>query len=680
MKYILVFIFLVFNISNISAFSYEKLIDKKELVKHFTIEEIENIKIPDEWSLVKDINYYDEVIQDYYRDIGSPKIVRELQANNGDQICFDHLKKFDSIIYKTGEEFFKTGTQLDWDSCIMYAKFRQFFGNTLKKIPDRNTDLLKNYLLYYSSTDSFKVQQGDNHYSYWKTLSMLAQMYAVEKNHLGLSDKEIKMINEWFISRATVDLMDIKLQAKRGRCKIAKEYDEEDVLRTAKIYASGNAEPLYQGKTKYRGADDCGTISNAHTVTRLLIGLITNNKELFDKGIIDLKYLMTFIDKDGVYVPYAYRGGLAISYSKEFLFYFSVFAEIFHTLDINFYEITVPSGIKIKDAFDFHYTIWDDVVPEAIIKYAKLNFGNKTHDWTELLKPKKERKTDGLGVYLPGWKETMIRQSIRYVQTYRNDLFGNFDDQLYRKSLGYREQNLFGGNHALNLHAVIRANERYEGYNKNIEDEKKLVALNQKRLKENAKRLRLEKQKELEEQIKKFNELILLSKYKKDDTFLVLPDNELQFTSTQSPLIKKNWEFEFKSARIRGELQYMNQNLKNMNTDKANILYHFGKLDLWAAILKDDETEAVGFFIADPPFDQYLLETNKSIVEKCGRLFKPEKWLVILTKTNRDNKKIINQQKCTRKHYSQENEEIQILYSILSKSAPAIKYYLENNL
>ena len=47
----------------------------------------------------------------------------------------------------------------------MYAKFRQFFGNTLKNIPDRNTDLLKNYLLYYSSTDSFKLQQGDNHYS-----------------------------------------------------------------------------------------------------------------------------------------------------------------------------------------------------------------------------------------------------------------------------------------------------------------------------------------------------------------------------------------------------------------------------------------------------------------------------------------------------------------------------------
>ena len=675
------FLFLIIIISfNIPAFSYEKLIDKKELVKHFTIKEIENIQIPEEWSLVKDIKYYDEVIQDHYKDMGSPKIVREFQANNGDKICFDHLKKFDSIIYKTSEEAFKMGTSLDWDSCIMYAKFRQFFGNTLKKIPDRNTDLLKNYLLYYSSTDSFKLQQGDNHYSYWKTLSMLAQMYSIEKDHLELSDKEIKMINEWFISRATVDLMDIKLQAKRGRCKIPNEYDEEDVLRTAKIYASGNAEPIFQGKTKYRGADDCGTISNAHTVTRLLIGLITNNQELFDKGIIDLKYLMTFIDKDGVYVPYAYRGGLAISYSREFLFYFSVFAEIFHTLDINFYEITVPSGIKIKDAFDFHYTIWDDIVPNEIIKYAKLNFGNKKHDWTELLKPKKERKTDGLGVYLPGWKETMIRQSIRYVQTYRNDLFGNFDDQLYRKSLGYREQNLFGANHALNLHAVIRANERYEGYYKNIEDEKQLVALNQKRLKENAKKLKMEKQLQLEDQMEKFNELISLSKYIKEEQFLIIDNNQLNFIATQNPIINDNKEFELKSARIRGKLVYFNQNLKYFNPDKSNILYHFDKLEFKTAVIKDGDTEAVGFFISDPPFDKYLLDINKKIVEKCGRLIKSNKWLVILTKTNVNNKKIINQQKCNRKNYLQEGEEIQLLYKIISKSATTVRNYLENNL
>ena len=656
--YYLIVIFLI--CFNFSVFAYEDPIERKELVKHFTINEIENIKIPENWTLVKDIKYYDEVVQDYYKDITSPKIVRELQANNGDQLCFDHLKKFDSIIYKTGEEFFKTGTSLDWDSCIMYAKFRQFFGNTLKKIPDRNTDLLKNYLLYYSSTDSFKLQQGDNHYSYWKTLSMLAQMYSVEKDHLGLSDQEVKVINEWFISRASVELMDIKNLAKRGRCKIPEEYDKEEILRTT--------------------TDDCGTVSNAHTVTRLLIGLITNNQELFDKGIIDLKYLMTFIDKDGVYVPYAYRGGLAISYSKEFLFYFSVFAEIFHTLDINFYEITIPSGIKIKDAFDFHYTIWDDVVPEAIIKYAKLNFGNKTHDWTELLKPKKERKTDGLGIYFPGWKEAMIRQSIRYVQTYRKDIYENFGDAQYRKTLGYREQTPFGANHALNLHAIIRANERYDQNIRKIQEEKEIVALNQKRLKENAKKLKMEKQLQIEDQIEKFNQLISLSNYNKDKNFIELPNNNLVFIKTYDPKIKNNEEFELKSARIRGKLSYFNEKLKNINPDKANILFHFDKLDLKTALLKDDETEAIGFFISDPPFEKYLLKTNKKIIEKCGRLLKSDKWLVILTKTNVNNKKIIKQQKCVRKNYLNESEDIQLLFKILSKSVPSIQRYLENNL
>ena len=657
MYYLIVIFLFCFNFS---VFAYEDPIERKELVKHFTINEIENIKIPENWTLVKDIKYYDEVVQDYYKDITSPKIVRELQANNGDQLCFDHLKKFDSIIYKTGEEFFKTGTSLDWDSCIMYAKFRQFFGNTLKKIPDRNTDLLKNYLLYYSSTDSFKLQQGDNHYSYWKTLSMLAQMYSVEKDHLGLSDQEVKVINEWFISRASVELMDIKNLAKRGRCKIPEEYDKEEILRTT--------------------TDDCGTVSNAHTVTRLLIGLITNNQELFDKGIIDLKYLMTFIDKDGVYVPYAYRGGLAISYSKEFLFYFSVFAEIFHTLDINFYEITIPSGIKIKDAFDFHYTIWDDVVPEAIIKYAKLNFGNKTHDWTELLKPKKERKTDGLGIYFPGWKEAMIRQSIRYVQTYRKDIYENFGDAQYRKTLGYREQTPFGANHALNLHAIIRANERYDQNIRKIQEEKEIVALNQKRLKENAKKLKMEKQLQIEDQIEKFNQLISLSNYNKDKNFIELPNNNLVFIKTYDPKIKNNEEFELKSARIRGKLSYFNEKLKNINPDKANILFHFDKLDLKTALLKDDETEAIGFFISDPPFEKYLLKTNKKIIEKCGRLLKSDKWLVILTKTNVNNKKIIKQQKCVRKNYLNESEDIQLLFKILSKSVPSIQNYLENNL
>ena len=52
----------------------------------------------------------------------------------------------------------------------------------------------------------------------------------------------------------------------------------------------------------------------------------------------------------------------------------------------------------------------------------------------------------------------------------------------------------------------------------------------------------------------------------------------------------------------------------------------------------------------------------------------------MILKVNNINKKVINQQKCTRKFYLEENEEIQILFSIISKSAKPIQYYLENNI
>ena len=62
--------------------------DNQEKLLNLKPQQKVNIKIPKDWSLIKDIKYYDEVVQDYYKDITSPKIVRELQANNGDQLCF----------------------------------------------------------------------------------------------------------------------------------------------------------------------------------------------------------------------------------------------------------------------------------------------------------------------------------------------------------------------------------------------------------------------------------------------------------------------------------------------------------------------------------------------------------------------------------------------------------------
>ena len=675
MKIVLYLLFIIFifnnSYSNEKYRKYEKFINKKNLVNHFTIKEIENIKIPKDWALVKDIKFYDAVIKEYYTRMPSPKIVSELQINNGDQVCFEHLKKFDSINYETETKFWKTGTTLDWDSCIMYAKFRQFKGNVLNKSTLRNTDLLKNYLLYYSSTDSFILQQDSVHYSYYSILSMLAKMYAIEKPNLGFTKDEIVMVENWFVKRASVGFADSKYSYNRGNCKFPLKYDKKGIKKTAKLYAKGDATPLYEGKTKYRGGDECGSLGTRHAFTRLLIGLVANDQSLFDKGIIDLKYFLSFIDSNGVFMPYAARGGAAISYSSDFLYFISVFAEIFHSLGINFYEIVIPSGIKIKDAIDFHYTIWGDEVPEELIRYSKLNFGNKNHDWTELLKPIQERKgshngSGKMGIYLPGTKETFIRLSTRYAQKYRKDIFKNINEWGVRY-----EGPIFGANRALNLHAIVRANERYEANIINIQKEKEILAQKEKeRVKDLA-------QKE-KERVKDYENLLSSLNLKKENNLYLLPSTNLKFNKTQNPIINVKREFEIVSVRIRGDININKKSLTKINPDLSHVLKHFDQLDLKIALLEDRDVKAVGYFLIDPPFEDFMHSINKEIFNKCGRLLKNENWLVIVTEVDVNNKEVTKHQKCIKNSYSEQEVTVALLYKIFLKSAPSIWNYLED--
>ena len=430
-----------------------------------------------------------------------------------------------------------------------------------------------------------------------------------------------------------------------------------------------------------------GGILRAQTLLR--IGIWTKEELYIDMAYLAFHRYMSGIREDGSNIGDSSRGCTAADYNiwatqfmSDFLFHWDRIGDAQWDLSVN------NSGTP-SDAIEYSLSLFEN--------FEKINIYTNEKEWENCLEYKEDKtqeasKRQKEENYYPRisfapyffYKNQMVDELLNYDRQ-------NYGHYTHQSGANYEIALLLNNKKFFNEFKKLRDQKKNDEEKKKqlalkkqekerIEKEKQLVALNQKRLKDNAKRLKLKKQQELEEQIKQFNELILLSKYKKEDTFLVIPHNELDFIATQNPIINENREFEFKSARIRGELLYDNQNLKNMNRDKTNILYHFDNLDFKTAVLKDGETEAVGFFIADPPFDQFLLETNKSIVEKCGRLFKSEKWLVILTKTNRDNKKIINQQKCTRKLYLKEDEETQIIFSIISKSAKPIQYYLENNI
>jgi len=510
--------------------------------------------------------------------------------------------------------------------------------------------------------DFFK-EEG-NIFAYVYALNKI--LIAIELLHSSFnwSEDEYQQLNSWMKNRA----LELFPSDRKGR--------------EIKTYCPSK---ILQFRDKNEACKN-GGILRAQTLLR--IGIWTKDKLYIDMAYLAFHRYMSGIREDGSNIGDSSRGCTAADYNiwasqfmSDFLFHWDRIGETQWDLSVN------NSGTP-SDAIEYSLSLYEN--------FEKINIYTIDKDWENCL----ENKDDKTQQASKRQKEENYYPRISFAPylIHKNQLVDellNYDRQNYghytsQSGANYEIALLLNNKKFFNEFKRLRDQKKNDEKKKKqlalkkqeeerIKQEKELVALNQKRLKDNAKKLRLEKQQELEEQIKKFNELILLSKYKKEDSLLIFPYNELDFIATQSPIINENKEYEFKSARIRGELQYANQNLKNINTDKANILYHFDNLDFKTAVLKDDETEAVGFFIADPPFDQYLLETNKAIVEKCGRLFKPEKWLVIITKTNRDNKKIINQQKCIRKLYLEEDKETQILFSIISKSANAIQYYLENN-
>ena len=491
-------------------------------------------------------------------------------------------------------------------------------------------------------------------------------LIAIELLHSSFnwSEDEYQQLNSWMKNRA----LELFPSDRKGR--------------EIKTYCPSK---ILQFRDKNEACKN-GGILRAQTLLR--IGIWTKDKLYIDMAYLAFHRYMSGIREDGSNIGDSSRGCTAADYNiwasqfmSDFLFHWDRIGETQWDLSVN------NSGTP-SDAIEYSLSLYEN--------FEKINIYTNDKEWENCL----EYKEDKTQQASKRQKEENYYPRISFAPylIHKNQLVDellNYDRQNYghytsQSGANYEIALLLNNKKFFNEFKRLRDQKKNDEEKKKqlalkkqeeeiIKQEKELVALNQKRLKDNAKKLKLEKQLKLEEQIKKFNELILLSKYKKEDTFLVFPHNELDFIATQSPIVNENKEYEFKSARIRGELQYINQNLKNMNTDKANILYHFDNLDFKTAVLKDGETEAVGFFIADPPFDQYLLETNKAIIEKCGRLFKPEKWLVIITKTNRDNKKIINQQKCIRKLYLEEDKETQIIFSIISKSANAIQYYLENN-
>ena len=123
MKYIIIFIFFIFNISSYSAFSYEKLIDKKELVKHFTIKEIENI---DKYFEIKPEGNWENKIILVEKDKPNKTITVLVERKYQQPVLKKVIKAKKKYSAHDENNTFKNGDKVSIRECKPFSKTKKF--------------------------------------------------------------------------------------------------------------------------------------------------------------------------------------------------------------------------------------------------------------------------------------------------------------------------------------------------------------------------------------------------------------------------------------------------------------------------------------------------------------------------------------------------------------------------
>lgn len=354
---------------------------------------LDALSIPPDWKLIKDVAAFNDersahIAKAYYNpsefEIKCYEVLKDWQKNVrfGDksqfQGCGQSLNIFGYVGFSPHDEQVPGAIQ---ELFLHWAK-----TNALKPPPDRGT---RNFSSFSYDTNTF--------------LGSYAAYYGVFHKHFGYSDFERELVERMFVqnllSVEPKDLLPIG----------------EDMCNPYSLAAT--AQGLNRGRMN---SNTCGSILWSQMQGQLVLGLRLGNTELFNKGIETVKWNLRFIDKDGIFIPYAAaKGGHAIDYMDTVPQYLGVLTEIFATVNYDFLSHKIPSGITIKEVLDGLADVYGN--HKILLKYNRTNSGKYGgHGWT-VAQYRKWTPTEAMSMASYSWT-LFARQVPRYVDRYRPDL------------------------------------------------------------------------------------------------------------------------------------------------------------------------------------------------------------------------------------------------------------------
>ena len=339
-----------------------------------------------------------------------------------------------------------TGTKVGGgdSNSVWFARCQQMFHDLAHKDPQIIGDIMLDWAsnpvdpltVIYNS----KINVQTAGYQLPSVLGTFAQFYALWYDEVVYTSAERKLVDAYM----TRKLMEQKFPVL-GR-------NHKGPFRKCNI---NNINSVLNERT---GTNNCGNIRNKVAVGEIMLGFRLEDQILLDKGHDDIYVVWAFINNKGININHAARGANTVNYYWDYNQYMTILAEIYKTVDYDFYEHTLPHGAKVHEYIAFSYRLLKDFTLTK--KWAQHNVGSRHNPYSRIANLTQEQYEDhpdygGSYSYKHGDKE-FVKTHTPFVKRYMPDLYEQFNTKEIRSFM--KSQHMIGSSKGVSAYMLYVGN------------------------------------------------------------------------------------------------------------------------------------------------------------------------------------------------------------------------------
>ena len=579
--------------------------------------------------------------------------------------------------FKRCDSNFETYAAMDFEGGI------KLYEELILDIASANPD---NWSYKNSGTDDFNPRD----YNVWGALSTYLMFYAVNYEQFDYSDDERQIINNYFKSKAMIERLN--RDGNRSRTSLCPIKDPMKLT------------------ARYSKINNCGSVRFRFAPAELALAVVMQDEDLWAKGLWDLDYTLSMIEKEGFFVPLSAKGCKALGYTWDTSKLLSLNVEMLKLADFNLLDYKTRHGKTVAEAYEMLFKQYEDITISNHI--AKKGVGSwscgekpyKTHEeflyyeFGRVVNPDKLLEAYDQG-HVPT-HEDFVNWSIRFVaekhpewlndthtlnQVKIHEWLGAYFKvqafEIYNANVMSESGNIWEKKKPIweekqRQIEIIRLEKQRQIEIIRLEKQRQIEiileekkAKNRLRLKNNALKIEANKAEELlKQKAKQIEEVSKLAIFNfKDGSFSLILD-QVDFIESELPQ-KQNMNngFELHKASINGELNLSSNAQVGFRTlVYQKLMFQENRLSINVSEMTDPEMN---------PFKRH----RKPLQKKCGvGLMDEWDWLSFITKTS-DIKTAKNQQ-CHYDYFKETNDkEAWELFQAVLGGTDSILGYLQTN-